>query len=545
MFQEVMELTAKRFEYSEQARESLLAGVTKLADVVKVTLGPGGRTVVLNRESGALLVTRDGAAIAAELQFNNRFENLGARVLRDTAVATAEAAGDGTTTTVVLAQSIFREGRKMVAVGANPMEIKRGIEKAASAVVDEIEAIAAPCGDYHTLSRVAVTAANQDHSVGCLVAEAVLQAGSDGLVTIQAGTDFKDCLETIEGMHWREGYLSESFVIDRGAASVELENPCILVCDKEIAAIKDITPLLEQAAEAGRSLLVIAAGVSGEALSMLVSNSARGVVKAVAIKPPGIGDYRTAAMQDIAVFTGGRLISAGADVSLESITLTDLGTARCATVSRNRSAIIGGAGAREDIESRIRQVRESLKPAQDGLERQKIQERVARLTGKAIVVKIGAATEPALEEKRTRVQDALHAARAAAEEGVLPGGGVALVRISQKIGKLRVKNPDQDIGIAIVQRALEMPLCQIATNAGKKPLVALDKVLANQGGYGFNALSGGYGDMVEMGIVDPAKVTRIALQNAASIAGLLITAECLVAAAEGGPGAEDLAKAAI
>ncbi len=522
-------MTAKQVEFGERARERLLAGVTKLADAVKVTLGPRGRNVVLERAFGAPTVTKDGVSVARELEFEDRYENMGAQVLKDIAVATADAAGDGTTTATVLAHAILREGRKMVAIGANPMDLKRGIDQAVAAAVDALKALSRPCTDSQSVAQVGAISANGDEAIGRLIAGAMERVGKEGVINVEEGSGLEDVLNVVEGMQFDRGYLSPYFVTDQQAMTAELDTPLILLHDRKIAYIRDLLPVLEEAAKSGKPLLIVAEEVEGEALATLVVNHLRGIVKVCAVKAPGFGDRRKAMLEDIAVMTGGTVISEDVGLSLEKASLDHLGSARKVQITKDETTLIDGAGQARAITTRIGELRAQIDEASSDYDKEKLQERVAKLAGGVAMIKVGAVTEVEMKEKKARVEDALHATRAAVEEGIVPGGGVALIRALEATRDLKGENHDQDIGIQIARRALEEPLRQIVANAGMASSVVLNKVREGRGDFGCNAATGEYGDMIAMGILDPTKVTRTALQNAASAAGLMITTEAMVA----------------
>ncbi|WP_275097994.1 chaperonin GroEL [Sedimenticola hydrogenitrophicus] len=524
-------MTAKQVEFSERARERLLAGVTRLADAVKVTLGPRGRNVVLERAFGAPTVTKDGVSVAREIEFEDRFENMGAQVLKNIAVATADAAGDGTTTATVLAHAILREGRKMVAIGANPMDLKRGIDQAVAAAVDALKTLSRPCTDSQAIAQVGTISANGDTTIGRIIAEAMERVGKAGVITVEEGSGLEDALGVVEGMQFNRGYLSPYFVTDQQAMTTELDEALILLHDKKIANIRDLLPVLEETAKSGKPLLIVAEDVEGEALATLVVNNMRGIVKVCAVKAPDFGDRRKAWLADIAVLTGGTVISGEVGLSLEKATRDELGSARKVRITKDDTTLIDGAGQADAITVRIDELRARIAEAGSDYDKEKLQERVAKLSGGVAVIKVGAVTEVEMKEKKARVEDALHATRAAVEEGIVPGGGVALVRALEATRDLKGGNHDQDIGIGIAQRAMEEPLRQIVANAGMESSVVLNKVREGQGDFGYNAATGEYGDMIALGILDPTKVTRTALQNAASAAGLMITTEAMVAEA--------------
>ncbi|SBT19054.1 60 kDa chaperonin [Marinomonas gallaica] len=533
---------AKEVKFSDSARQKMLKGVNVLADAVKVTLGPKGRNVVIEKSFGAPLVTKDGVTVAKEIELEDRFENMGAQMVKEVSSQANDVAGDGTTTATVLAQAFVTEGLKAVAAGRNPMDLKRGIDKAANAVVEEIAALSTPCSDTRAIEQVGTISANSDHSVGKIIAEAMERVGKEGVITVEEGSGFEDELAVVEGMQFDRGYLSPYFINNQETMSAELENPFILLVDKKISNIRDLLPTLEAAAKASRPLLIIAEDVEGEALATLVVNSMRGVVKVAAAKAPGFGDRRKAMLQDIAILSGATVISEEVGLSLESTTVEQLGTAKRVTLTKENTTIVDGAGNNASINARVEQIRAEMANSTSDYDKEKLQERVAKLAGGVGVIKIGAATEVAMKEKKARVDDALHATRAAVEEGVVAGGGVALVRALSKLGELRGDNEDQNVGITLALRAMEAPMRQIVSNAGDEASVVVDKVKQGEGNYGYNAATGEYGDMIEMGILDPAKVTRSALQAAASVAGLMITTEAMIAdlPQEGAPAMPDM-----
>jgi chaperonin GroEL len=522
-------MAAKEIKFSDDARHKMAHGVNILAKAVKVTLGPKGRNVVLEKSFGAPTVTKDGVSVAKEIELKDKYENMGAQMVKEVASKTSDAAGDGTTTATVLAQAIFNEGLKGVASGMNPMDLKRGIDKAVQAAVEELKKLSVPCTDSKSIAQVGTISANNDEAIGKLIAEAMEKVGKEGVITVEEGSGLENELEVVEGMQFDRGYLSPYFINNQENMSAELENPFILIHDKKISSIRDLLPVLEQVAKAGRPLLVIAEDVEGEALATLVVNNIRGILKSCAVKAPGFGDRRKAMLEDIAILTGGMVISEELGMNLEKATLDQMGTAKRVVVTKEDTTIIDGAGSKEKIEGRIKQIRAQIEETTSDYDREKLQERLAKLAGGVAVIKVGAATEVEMKEKKARVEDALHATRAAVEEGIVPGGGVALVRVQQKLKGLKGANHDQDMGIQIALKALEYPLRQIAENAGEEGSVVYSKVAAGQGNFGFNAATGEYGDMLEMGIIDPTKVTRTALQNAASVAGLMLTTEAMVA----------------
>ena len=522
-------MAAKDVKFGEAARAAKLRGVNTLADAVKVTLGPKGRNVVLDKSFGAPTVTKDGVSVAKEIELKDKFENMGAQMVKEVASKTSDVAGDGTTTATVLAQAILREGLKAVAAGMNPMDLKRGIDKAVEAATGSLADLSKPCTDHKEIAQVGTVSANSDESVGNIIAEAMEKVGKEGVITVEEGQALNNELDVVEGMQFDRGYLSPYFVNDQDSMMADLEAPFILIHDKKISNIRDLLPVLEAVAKASRPLVVIAEDVDGEALATLVVNNIRGIVKVCAVKAPGFGDRRKAMLQDIAILTGGQGISEEVGMSLESATLDDLGSAKRIQISKENTTVIDGAGATDEIEARVGQIRTQIEEATSDYDREKMQERVAKLAGGVAEIKVGAATEIEMKEKKARVEDALHATRAAVEEGVVPGGGTALVRALGALADLKGSNHDQDMGISIIRRSLEEPLRQIVTNAGEDASVVLNDVRNGEGNYGYNAGSGEYGDMIAMGILDPTKVTRTALQHAASISGLMITTEAMVA----------------
>ncbi len=522
-------MSAKEVKFSDDARQRMFKGVNVLADAVRVTLGPKGRNVVLDKSFGAPTVTKDGVSVAKEIELENKFENMGAQMVKEVASQTSDIAGDGTTTATVLAQAILREGLKAVAAGMNPMDLKRGIDKGVIALVDGLQSLSKPCEDSKAIAQVGTISANSDDSIGQIIAEAMEKVGKEGVITVEEGSGLENELEVVEGMQFDRGYLSPYFITDQQAQTADLENPFILIHDKKISNIRDLLPLLESVARAGRPLLIVAEDVEGEALATLVVNNIRGIVKVAAVKAPGFGDRRKAMLEDIAVLTGGTVISEEVGLSLEKATIENLGSAKKVQISKDNSTIIDGAGAGDAIKGRVEQIRAQIEDASSDYDREKLQERVAKLAGGVAVIKVGAATEVEMKEKKARVEDALHSTRAAVEEGVVPGGGVALLRARAGVDGLKGENQDQDVGIRILWRAVEEPLRQIVTNSGDDASVILNQVLAGDGTHGYNATTGEFGDMIEMGILDPTKVTRSALQNAASVSGLLITTEAMVA----------------
>jgi len=522
-------MAAKEVLFGEIARARKLRGVNILADAVKVTLGPKGRNVVLEKSFGAPTVTKDGVSVAKEIELKDKFENMGAQMLKEVASKTSDVAGDGTTTATVLAQSMLKEGLKAVAAGMNPMDLKRGIDKGVTVAVDSLKAMSKPCSDHKEIAQVGTVSANGDEAVGNIIAEAMEKVGKEGVITVEEGSGLENELDIVEGMQFDRGYLSPYFINKQDNMSVDLENPYILVHDKKISSIRDLLPILEAVAKASRPLVLVAEDVDGEALATLVVNNIRGIVKVCAVKAPGFGDRRKAMLQDIAILTGGQVISEEVGMSLENASLEDLGSAKRVQITKENTTIIDGAGGKDDIEARVNQIRAQIEEATSDYDKEKMQERVAKLAGGVAVTKVGAATEIEMKEKKARVEDALHATRAAVEEGVVPGGGVAMVRAIEAVSKVKGSNHDQDMGINLVRRALEEPLRQIVINAGDDGSVVLNSVREHAGNYGYNASTGEYGDMIKMGILDPTKVVRTALQNAASIAGLMITTEAMVA----------------
>jgi len=522
-------MAAKDVRFGDDARTRMIRGVNILAQAVKVTLGPKGRNVVLEKSFGAPTVTKDGVSVAKEIELSDKFENMGAQMVKEVASKTSDIAGDGTTTATVLAQSILTEGLKAVAAGMNPMDLKRGIDKATTAAVEAIHAMSVPCADSNAIAQVGSISANSDEAIGKIIADAMDKVGKEGVITVEDGSGLENTLDVVEGMQFDRGYLSPYFINNQQSMSAELENPLILICEKKISNIRDMLPVLEGVAKAGRPLLIIAEDVEGEALATLVVNNMRGILKVAAVKAPGFGDRRKAMLEDIAILTGGTVIAEEIGLSLEKATVEDLGTAKRIQITKEETTIIDGAGSAEKIQGRIAQIRKQTEETTSDYDREKLQERLAKLAGGVAVIKVGAATEVEMKEKKARVEDALHATRAAVEEGIVPGGGVALIRALQKIKDLKGANHDQDVGISLARRAMEEPLRQIVANAGDEASVVLNKVSEGSGNFGYNAATGEYGDMVTMGILDPAKVTRSALQNAASVAGLMITTEAMVA----------------
>ena len=520
-------MAAKDVVFGDVARAKMVEGVNILANAVKVTLGPKGRNVVLERSFGAPTVTKDGVSVAKEIELKDKLMNMGAQMVKEVASKTSDNAGDGTTTATVLAQAIVREGMKFVAAGMNPMDLKRGIDKAVAATVEELKKIAKPTTTSKEIAQVGTISANSDSSVGERIAEAMEKVGKEGVITVEDGKSLNDELDIVEGMQFDRGYLSPYFINNPDKQVAVHENPFILLCDKKISNIRDLLPVLEQVAKAGRPLVIVAEDIEGEALATLVVNNIRGILKTVAVKAPGFGDRRKAMLEDIAILTGGQVIAEEVGLTLEKVSLNELGQAKRIEVGKENTIIIDGAGQAEAIEGRVKQIRIQIEEATSDYDREKLQERVAKLAGGVAVIRVGAATEVEMKEKKARVEDALHATRAAVEEGIVPGGGVALLRARAALN-IKGDNPDQEAGIKIVLRAMEEPLRMIVQNAGEEPSVVVAAVINGQGNYGYNASNGTYGDMVEMGVLDPAKVTRSALQNAASIAGLMLTTDCMV-----------------
>ncbi|HET9482841.1 MAG TPA: chaperonin GroEL [Xanthomonadales bacterium] len=533
-------MAAKEIRFSEDARARMLRGVNVLSNAVKATLGPKGRNVVLEKSFGSPTITKDGVSVAKEIELADKFENMGAQMVKEVASKTSDVAGDGTTTATVLAQAMIRDGMKAVAAGMNPMDLKRGIDKAVLGAVEELKKLSKPTADDKAIAQVGTISANSDTNIGDIIAEAMKKVGKEGVITVEEGSGLENQLDVVEGMQFDRGYLSPYFINNQQSMSAELENPYILLHDKKISNVRELLPVLEGVAKAGKPLLIVAEEVEGEALATLVVNTIRGIVKVCAVKAPGFGDRRKAMLEDMAVLTGGTVISEEVGLQLEKATIRDLGQAKKVVVSKENTTIIDGAGDAKNIKSRIEQVKAQIEETSSDYDREKLQERVAKLAGGVAVIKVGAATEVEMKEKKARVEDALHATRAAVEEGVVPGGGVALIRALQGIKGLKGDNEDQNHGITIAKRAMEAPLREIVANAGDEQSVVLNKVSDGKGNYGYNAQTGEYGDMVAMGILDPTKVTRYALQNAASIAGLMITTEAMVAEApkkESGAGA--------
>jgi len=522
-------MAAKEVRFADDARARLQAGVNILANAVKVTLGPKGRNVVLDKSFGAPTVTKDGVSVAKEIELKDKFENMGAQLVKEVASKTSDEAGDGTTTATVLAQAIVNEGMKSVAAGIDPMEIKRGIDKAVEAVVEELKKVSKPCKDRKAIAQVGTVSANSDESIGENIAQAMDKVGKEGVITVEDGQGLADELDVVEGMQFDRGYLSPYFINQAQSQKVELENPLILITEKKISNIRDMLPVLEGVAKSGRPLVIIAEDVEGEALATLVVNNLRGILKVAAVKAPGFGDRRKEMLKDISILTGGQVIAEELGLQLEKVTLADMGTAKKVQIDKENTTIIDGAGKKDKIEARIKEIRKQVEDATSDYDKEKLQERLAKLSGGVAVIKVGAATEVAMKEKKARVEDALHATRAAVEEGIVAGGGVALVRSQKALDGLKGVSDDQQVGINILRRAIEEPLRIIVKNAGEEPSVVFNKVKEGKGAFGFNAQNGQYGDMIEMGILDPTKVTRMALQNAASVAGLLLTTEAMVA----------------
>ena len=522
-------MAAKDVQFGNEVRQKMVNGVNVLANAVRVTLGPKGRNVVLDRAFGGPHITKDGVTVAKEIELKDKFENMGAQMVKEVASKTNDVAGDGTTTATVLAQAIVAEGMKYVTAGMNPTDLKRGIDKAVAALVEELKNIAKPCDTSKEIAQVGSISANSDEQVGAIIAEAMEKVGKEGVITVEDGKSLENELDVVEGMQFDRGYLSPYFINDAEKQIAALDNPFVLLFDKKISNIRDLLPVLEQVAKASRPLLIIAEDVEGEALATLVVNNIRGILKTVAVKAPGFGDRRKAMLQDIAILTGGTVIAEEVGLSLEKATLEDLGQAKRIEIGKENTTIIDGFGDAAQIEARVAEIRQQIETATSEYDKEKLQERVAKLAGGVAVIKVGAATEVEMKEKKDRVEDALHATRAAVEEGVVAGGGVALLRARAALENLHTGNADQDAGVQIVLRAVESPLRQIVANAGGEPSVVVNKVLEGKGNYGYNAGSGEYGDMIEMGVLDPAKVTRSALQHAASIAGLMLTTDCMIA----------------
>ncbi len=537
-------MAAKDIRFGDDARQRMFAGVNILANAVRVTLGPKGRNVVIDKSFGAPTVTKDGVSVAKEIELEDKFENMGAQMVKEVASQTSDIAGDGTTTATVIAQAILREGLKSVAAGMNPMDLKRGIDKACTGLVAELKNLSSPCEDEKAIAQVGSISANADTEIGEIISEAMQKVGKEGVITVEEGTGLANELDVVEGMQFDRGYLSPYFINDAESQQVVQEDPLILLYDKKISNIRDLLPVLEGVAKAGRPLVLVAEDVEGEALATLVVNNIRGIVKVAAVKAPGFGDRRKAMLQDIAILTGGQVISEEVGLSLEKATIEDLGEAKKLQITKEATTIIDGAGKADDIKGRVDQINAEIEESSSDYDKEKLQERVAKLSGGVAVIKVGAATEVEMKEKKARVEDALHATRAAVEEGVVAGGGVALIRAVAKIGKLKGDNDDQNVGISILKKAVEEPLRQIVVNAGGDASVVLNAVVEGKGNFGYNAQTDEYGDMIEAGILDPTKVTRFALQNAASVAGLLLTTEAMVADApekdSGGSGMPDM-----
>ncbi len=538
---------SKELRFGDDARHQLLAGVNALADAVQVTMGPKGRNVVLDKSFGAPTVTKDGVSVAKEIEFKDKFKNMGAQMVKEVASKTSDLAGDGTTTATVLARAILVEGHKAVAAGRNPMDLKRGIDKAVKVVTEQLEKMSKPCNDRKAIEQVGTISANSDTDIGSIIAEAMEKVGKEGVITVEDGNSLENELTVVEGMQFDRGYISPYFINNQNNMTAELESPFILLVDKKISNIRDMITVLENVAKAGRPLLIIAEDIEGEALATLVVNNMRGIVKVCAVKAPGFGDRRKAMLQDIATLTGGQVISEEVGKSLESAELTDLGSAKRIVITKEATTIIDGTGDHKEIKVRIEQIRAQIKETSSDYDQEKLQERVAKLAGGVAVIKVGAASEIEMKEKKARVEDALHATRAAVEEGIVAGGGVALVRAQASLDGVKGDNHDQEVGVDILRRAMEFPVRQISINAGYEASVVVNKILEGKGNFGFNAATGEYADMVEMGILDPTKVTRTALQHAASVASLMLTTECMVAelpqeeGAAGGAGAGDMA----
>jgi len=537
---------AKEVRFGEEARQAKLRGVKILADAVKVTLGPGGRNVICEKSFGPPIVTKDGVTVAKEIELKDKLENMGAQMLKEAASKTSETAGDGTTTATVLAEAIVRKGQKAVVAGMNPMDLKRGIEQAVSAVIVDLQKRSKTCKTDKEVAQVGTISSNGDTEIGSIIAEAMSKVGKEGVITVEEGTGLGNELDVVEGMQFDRGYISPYFVNNPRTMSAELENPYFLLADKKISNIRDMLPILENVAKAGRPLVIIAEDIEGEALATLVINTIRGTVKIAAVKAPGFGDRRKEMLQDIATLTGGSVVSEEVGKTLEGVAISDLGSAKRVVITKDNTTIIDGSGKAKEIKARADQIRIQMEETSSDYDREKLQERLAKIAGGVAVIKVGAATEMEMKEKKARVEDALHATRAAVEEGVLPGGGVAFVRVQQVLNNLQGQNDDQTAGINILRDAIAEPLRQIASNAGYESSVVLNKVLSGKGNFGFNAATGEYGDMIQMGILDPTKVARTALQNAGSVAGLMLTTECMIAelpkegSEGGGAGAGDM-----
>ncbi len=522
-------MPAKELKFGEEARNSIAKGVDILANAVKVTLGPRGRNVTIEKTFGAPLVTKDGVTVAKEIELEDKFENMGAQMVKEVASKTSDVAGDGTTTATVLAQAIYKEGRKLVAAGMNPMSLKRGIDKAVEAIVEELKKISKPCDTKKEIAQVGTISANNDPSIGELIAEAMEKVGKEGVITVEEAKGLETTLEVVEGMQFDRGFLSPYFVTDPDRMEVVLEDPYILISEKKISAMRDLLPILEAVAREGKPILIIAEDVEGEALATLVVNKIRGTLQCAAVKAPGFGDRRKEMLKDIAILTGGQVISDELGIKLENVTLADLGRAKRVVIDKDTTTIIDGAGSKEAIEARINQIRKQIEETTSDYDREKLQERLAKLVGGVAVIKVGAATEVEMKEKKARVEDALHATRAAREEGIVPGGGVALIRAQKALDELKEDDPEVQAGIKIIYRAVEEPLRQISENAGKDGAVIVSKVREGEGSFGYDAANDRFGDLFEFGVIDPTKVVRIALQNAASVSGLMITTEAMIA----------------
>lgn len=521
-------MASKELRFGEEARQLMLAGVKELADAVQITMGPRGRNVVIDKSFGAPLVTKDGVTVAKEIEFKEKFKNMGAQMVKEVASHTSDEAGDGTTTATVLARQVFVEGLKAVVAGYNPMDLKRGIDKAVAFSVDQLKKLSVPCKDDKAIAQVGTISANSDEAIGRIIADAMAKVGKEGVITVEEGSGLENELDVVEGMQFDRGYLSPYFITNQQNMSVELDNPFILITDKKISSIRDLLPVLEAVAKSGRPLVIIAEDVEGEALATLVVNHMRGIVRVCAVKAPGFGDRRKEMLQDIAVLTKGQVIAEEVGLKLESATLADLGSAKRIHITKDNTTIIDGSGDKKDIQDRIQQIKARIEDTSSDYDREKLQERMAKLSGGVAVIKVGAASEIEMKEKKARVEDALHATRAAVEEGVVPGGGVALIRVMQSLKDVKGDNEAQTVGIQLIARALEAPIRQIVGNAGYEASVVLNKVAEGKGNFGFNAATGEYGDMLEMGILDPTKVTRTALQQAASVSGMMITTECMI-----------------
>jgi chaperonin GroEL len=522
-------MSAKEIKYDTKARESMLRGINTLADAVKVTLGPKGRNVILEKSFGAPAITKDGVTVAKEIELEDKFENMGAQMVREVASKTSDVAGDGTTTATILAQSIYQEGSKLVAAGINPMALKRGIDKAVEIVVAELKKISKPTKDQKEIAQVGTISANNDATIGNIIAEAMSKVGKEGVITVEEAKGMETTLEVVEGMQFDRGYISPYFVTNPDKMEVNLEDPLILINEKKVSSMKDLLPILEQIAKMGKPLLILAEDVEGEALATLVVNKLRGTLQVAAVKAPGFGDRRKAMLEDIAILTGGQVISEDLGIKLENITLKDLGTAKKINIDKDNTTIIDGAGARETIEGRVKQIRTQIDETTSDYDREKLQERLAKLVGGVAVIRVGAATEVEMKEKKARVEDALNATRAAVEEGIVPGGGVAMLRCVPALNAIKLANHDEQMGITIVKRALEEPIRQLANNAGAEGSVIAEHVKKESGSFGYNAETGAYEDLMAAGVIDPTKVTRFALQNAASVSGLLLTTEAMIA----------------